>query len=242
MYTGSYTDYSMTEGQGTVILCAVAMWIMIATIAILPIVMAVKFNCSNKKAIIVMHIMLLFLGGIIPFFVTKSLPVFILPILSIPAFILIAVSKRKSQYYEDDGKNIVWIQSGLYALNMLVLLLPMVKFRISSKYEIDGMTKFNILYLNRLYETKEVFFIVALLIGIPLVGLLLNFILRDARKILPLNIVIVYFNSIFIYFFAEEFFSNLCMPGVAILFGGIADITSAILLYVITIKISYTDN
>lgn len=85
MYTGSYSVADAISG--TEVLSVIALIIAGATLWILPIVMACKFRCKNKNLIIILDIVLSFIG-----------------IGSIVAFIMIAVDKKKSEYYENTGK------------------------------------------------------------------------------------------------------------------------------------------
>lgn len=133
MYTGSYSVADAISG--TEVLSVIALIIAGATLWILPIVMACKFRCKNKNLIIILDIVLSFIG-----------------IGSIVAFIMIAVDKKKSEYYENTGKNIAWLHIVLYALSILALFTPLAKVKYFENYDVDGITSFN---LNFFLGKKE---------------------------------------------------------------------------------------
>lgn len=231
MYTGSYT--SALSGNGTVIFCGIALLLAMITYLILPIIMAVKFNCSNKKLIIILHIALFFI----------LLPLKLSLINTIISLILIYLNKRNSRYYEDTGKNIAFIQSGLYALSILVLFMPMVKIRMGE--EINGLSSFNIINFGNLFSEagyKSGCIAVGFMIGFLILGLILNLIFRDARKLLPINMCIQGINAIMMFVFASAFYDMFTTPGIAFIFEAIIIIASAVILYIITSKVSYIDN
>lgn len=232
MYVGSYTDYTATQGLGIALFSTVALLIMAATLFILPIVTAVRFNCTNKKMIIILHIVLFFILGSFN---------------SIVSFILIAVNKKNSRYYEDTGKNIAWFQIGLYALSILALFMPFVKTRsaslTSSEYESRSLFDFlseNVLFTEDGY--KQIRLIIFALIGVLLLGLVLNLIFRDARKLLAVNVWIPAISSIVMYAFTNAFFNAGLVPGFAFEVESFIIIVWAITSYIVAVRTSYVDN
>lgn len=243
MYTGSYS--ASTKMSGITILSALAMIMACATLLILPIVMALKFNCKRKKLIILLHIALFFIIG---------------PLNSIISFILVAVDKKNSKYYADDiykdtVKNIVWFHIILYSLNILTLFTTMAKVRYLDKLEINGITKFNLsFFLGKKDDlignliSKDDYNIVLTVIWIfiiaSLIGLVVNLIFRDARKplLLMFNAIIQGINTCIIFMFAGSFDNSITKPGVAFLWESMISIVFVTSLYVAVHKTSYIDN
>ena len=180
MYTGSY---SALEGvSGIKIFGGFALFIALIGYIILPIYMACRFNCQ-KKGLIILSVFIPMVGWILSFF-------------------LIAKNKKDSKYYEDTGKNVVWLHIVMYALSISALFTSMAKVRYLDKIEIDGVTKFNLsFFLGKKDDlignliSKDDYNIVLTVIWIfiiaSLIGLVVNLIFRDARK--PL---LVMFNAI----------------------------------------------
>lgn len=242
MYTGSYSESARMSG--ITILSALAMIMACATLLILPIVMALKFNCKRKKLIILLHIALFFIIG---------------PLNSIISFILIAVDKKNSKYYANDiykdtVKNIVWFHIILYVLNVLVLFLPMAKIKDLSEYlEIDGVTKFNLGFfigkksesINKLVNQdnyKLVMIMIWGMLGIIVLGFIINLIFHDARKLVGVNTLFQAIISVIMTIFAGSFNNGITVPGIAFLLESFITITFVISLYIVTSKTSYIDN
>lgn len=239
MYTGSYS--ASIKMSGITILSALAMIMASATLLILPIVMALKFNCKRKKLIILLHIALFFVIG---------------PLNGIISFILIAVDKKNSKYYANDiykdtVKNIVWFHIILYVLNILVLFLPMAKVKYLSKYEeLDGITSLNLgtfiknknvlLEINTDY--KIVFNLLFIMLGLMILGITINLIIRDARKLVGINTIFQTIISVMLTIFAGSFNNGITVPGIAFLLESFITITFVISLYIVTSKTSYIDN
>lgn len=241
MYAGSYSDSLSFSLSFTTILNILAMIMACVSLFILPIVMAIKFNCKRKKIIIILHIALFFV-------------IFILN--GIVSFILIAVDKKNSKYYvsdryKDTVKNTVWLHIVLYALNILVLFLPMTKVRSLSDYaEFDGITKFNLVsfikYKDVLLETSKdydiAFSLLWIMLGLMILGLVINFVIRDARKLVGINILFQAVNSILIALFSLSFDNSILVPGQAFKLEAFMTIIFVISLYTVTSKTSYIDN
>lgn len=234
MYTGSYYNYDMLEGKGYVTISSVALLALCVTLFILPIVCAVKYNCTNKKLIIPIHI------------VTA---LFMSPFNSIISFVLIAVNKRNSKYYEDTGKNIAWIQCGFYILSFLSLFMPIVKPRNLADFVMDDVQEsYNIIdiisnsefFNDELYNVGK--FIFVALICLPIIGLILNLIFRDARKLIAVNLWIPLLNSFIVYSLANNFYSMAFMPGSGIGLNSAITIAFAVVSYIVAVKVSYVDN
>ena len=238
MYTGSYSESMRISG--ITILSALAMIMACATLLILPIVMALKFNCKKKRLIILLHITLFIIG----------------PLNSIISFILISIDKKNSEYYasdiyKDTVKNTVWLHIILYFLNVIVLFLPMAKVKYLSDYkELDGITKFN---LDSLLKNKDelfdinadfeiVFIFLWFMIGIMILGIIVNLIFRDARKLVGINILFQAIISVIMTIFAGSFDNGITVPGIAFLLEVLITITFVISLYIVTSKTSYIDN
>ncbi len=239
MYTGSY---STSEGiSGITILNILAMIMACATLVILPIVMAIKFNCKRKKLIIILHIVLLLVLG---------------PLDGIISFILIAVDKKNSKFYVSDRykdtiKNKVWLHIILYALNILVLFLPMAKVKYLSKYEeLDGITSLNlgtfIKNKNALLEIntdyKIVFNLLFIMLGLMILGITINLIIRDARKLVGINTIFQTIISVILTMFSASFDNGITVPEIAFLLESFITIIFIISLYKVTSKTSYIDN
>lgn len=234
MYTGSYSAADAISG--TEVLSVIALIIAGATLWILPIVMACKFECKNKKLIIFLNIILSFIG-----------------IGSIVAFIMIAVDKKKSKYYENTGKNIAWLHIVLYALSILALFTPLAKVRYLEDYDIDNVTSFNLSFFlgekNSIIGTfmrsddyKLIAVLLWIMIAILVIGLIVNLIFRDARKLIGVNAILQSLNSLMIALFAISFNNSLTVPGMAFLLNAFISIIFIISLYVTANKTSYVDN
>lgn len=239
MYTGSY---STSKGiSGITILNILAMIMACATLVILPIVMAIKFNCKRKKLIIILHIVLLFVLG---------------PLDGIISFTLIAVDKKNSKFYVSDRykdtiKNKVWLHIILYALNILVLFLPMAKVKYLSKYEeLDGITSLNlgtfIKNKNALLEIntdyKIVFNLLFIMLGLMILGITINLIIRDARKLVGINTIFQTIISVMLTMFSASFDNGITVPEIAFLLESFITIIFIISLYKVTSKTLYIDN
>lgn len=234
MYAGSYS--AVDNISGATILWGIALILASATFYILPIVMACRFRCKNRVLIIVLHIVLSFFG-----------------IGSIVSLIMIAVDKKKSQFYEDTGKNIVWFHIILYALSILVLFTPMAKVKHLEDYEINGLTSFNLgFFLGKKYELigrlmnqddyKLMLIMIWVIIGILALGFILNLIFRDARKLIGINIILQGVNAGMMMLFVGSFDNGITVPGIAFVWEGLITIAFVISLYIVTLKISYVDN
>lgn len=239
MYTGSYSESARMSG--ITILSALAMIMACATLLILPIVMALKFNCKRKKLIILLHIALFFIMG---------------PLNSIISFILISIDKKNSEYYasdiyKDTVKNTVWLHIILYVLNVIVLVLPIAKVKYLSEYlEIDDITKFNLgSFIKKKDELLEydadyeiAFKMLWIMLGIIILGLVINLIIRDARKLVGINTLFQAIISVIMTIFAGSFDNGITVPGIAFLLEAFITITFVISLYIVTSKTSYVDN
>lgn len=239
MYTGSYSTSERISG--ITILNILATIMACATLVILPIVMAIKFNCKRKKLIIILHIVLLFVLG---------------PLDGIISFILIAVDKKNSKFYVSDRykdtiKNKVWLHIILYALNILVLFLPMAKVKYLSKYEeLDGITSLNlgtfIKNKNALLEIntdyKIVFNLLFIMLGLMILGITINLIIRDARKLVGINTIFQTIISVMLTMFSASFDNGITVPEIAFLLESFITIIFIISLYKVTSKTSYIDN
>lgn len=234
MYTGSYSVADAISG--TEVLSVIALIIAGATLWILPIVMACKFRCKNKNLIIILDIVLSFIG-----------------IGSIVAFIMIAVDKKKSEYYENTGKNIAWLHIVLYALSILALFTPLAKVKYFENYDIDGITSFNLSFFlgkkesligtfMRSDDYKLIAVLLWIMIAILVIGLIVNLIFRDARKLIGVNAILQSLNSLMIAIFAISFNNDLTVPGMAFLLNAFISIIFIISLYVTVNKTSYVDN
>lgn len=234
MYAGSYSAADAISG--TEVLSVIALIIAGATLWILPIVMACKFRCKNKNLIIILDIVLSFIG-----------------IGSIVAFIMITVDKKKSEYYENTGKNIAWLHIVLYALSILALFTPLAKVKYLSNYEIDGITSFNLSaflgkkdsLIGTFMQSDDYKLLAVMLwfmIAILLIGLIVNLIFRDARKLIGVNAILQSFNTLMIAIFAVSFNNGLTVPGMAFLLNALISIVFIISLYVTVNKTSYVDN
>ena len=234
MYTGSYSESMRISG--ITILSALAMIMACATLLILPIVMALKFNCKRKKLIIFLDIILFFIG-----------------IGNIVAFIMIAVDKKNSKYYENTGKNIAWLHIVLYASSILALFTPLAKVKYFENYDINGITSFNLSFFlgkkDSLIGTfmksddyKLIAVLLWIMIAILVIGLIINLIFRDARKLISVNAILQTFNSFMITIFAMSFNDSLTVPGMAFLLNALISIIFIISLYVTVNKVSYVDN
>lgn len=234
MYTGSYYNYDMLEGKGYVTISSIALLALCVTLFILPIICAVKYNCTNKKLIIPIHI------------VTA---LFMSPFNSIISFILIAVNKRNSRYYEDTGKNIAWLQCGFYILSFLSVFMPIAKLRDSAGFYIEDVKdSYNTMDL---ISSSEFFgeeitnfwrFVFIALICLPIIGLVLNFIFRDARKLIAVNLWIPLLSTVIVYTLANNFYSMTFMPGFGIGLNAATSIAFAVVSYIVAVKVSYVDN
>ncbi len=234
MYTGSYYNYDMLEGKGYVTISSIAILALYITLLVLPIICAVKYNCTNKKLIIPIHI------------VTA---LFMSPFNSIISFILIAVNKRNSRYYENTGKNIAWFQCGFYILSFLSVFMPMAKPRNSAGFYIeevkDSYNAIDIISSSEFFGeeiTNFWQFAFTAWICLPLVGLVLNLIFRDARKLIAVNLWIPLLNSIMVYLLANNFYSMTFMPGFGIGLNAATSIAFAVVSYIVAVKVSYVDN
>lgn len=234
MYTGSYSVADAISG--TEVLSVIALIIAGATLWILPIVMACKFRCKNKNLIIILDIVLSFIG-----------------MGSIVAFIMIAVDKKKSEYYENTGKNIAWLHIVLYALSILALFTPLAKVKYFENYDIDGITSFNLSFFlgkkesligtfMRSDDYKLIAVLLWIMIAILVIGLIVNLIFRDARKLIGVNAILQSLNSLMIAIFAISFNNDLTVPGMAFLLNAFISIIFIISLYVTVNKTSYVDN
>ena len=234
MYTGSYSVADAISG--TEVLSVIALIIAGATLWILPIVMACKFRCKNKNLIIILDIVLSFIG-----------------IGSIVAFIMIAVDKKKSEYYENTGKNIAWLHIVLYALSILALFTPLAKVKYFENYDIDGITSFNLSFFlgkkesligtfMRSDDYKLIAVLLWIMIAILVIGLIVNLIFRDARKLIGVNAILQSLNSLMIAIFVIPFNNGLTVPDMAFLLNAFILIIFIISLYVTVNKTSYVDN
>ncbi len=232
MYTGSYSE----SISGATVLEGIALILALATMFILPIVMACRFQCKNRVLIIILHIVLSFFG-----------------IGSIVSLIIIAVDKKKSQFYEDTGKNIARFHIVLYVLSILALFTPMAKVKHLEDYKINGLTSFNLgFFLGKKDELigqlmnqddyKLMLIMIWIMIGILTLGLILNLIFRDARKLIGINTILQGVNAVMMMMFVSSFDNGITVPGIAFVWEGLITIVFVISLYIVTLKTSYVDN
>lgn len=228
MYTGSYS--ASIKMSGITILSALAVIMACVTLLILPIVMALKFNCKRKKLIILLHIALFFVIG---------------PLNGIISFILITLDKSKSGFYEKN--NISGVSSFhviLYVLNILVLFFPIAKVKNFSNYDIDGLTKFNLSFfigkksesINNLLnqnDYKLVMIMIWVMLGIMILGFILNLIFRNARKLMGINALFQAIISVITFIFAKSLNNGIIFPGTALLLEACITIIFVISLYII---------
>lgn len=220
MYAGSYQQ----SISGTSILGGIALFLALATMFILPIVMACKFQCKNKILIIVLHIVLSFVG-----------------IGSIVSSVMIAMDKKKSPFYEDTGKNIARLHIVLYALSIIALFTPMAKARYLDSYLFDGVTSINLiscLTSGDLYVSIITWITIIILIS----GFIVNLIFRDARKLIGFNTIVQGINAIMMMSFIAGFENEMSVPGMAFVLEGLITIVFVISLFVATYQTSYVDN
>lgn len=239
MYTESYSE-SM-KMSGITVLNILATIMACATLCILPIVMALKFNCKRKKLIIPLHIALFFVMG---------------PLNGIISFVLIAIDKKNSKYYvsdrcKDTVKDTVWLHIILYFLNILVLFLPMAKVKHLSDYkELDGITKLNLSSLlknkdelvERSTDFEIVFYLLWFMIGIMILGIIINLIFRDARKLVGINTLFQTVISVMLTIFSSSFDNGMTVSSIAFFLEAAITIIFIISLYRVTSKTSYIDN
>ncbi len=240
MYVGSETRSLSEIISDTNILGIIAIIIVMITVYILPIVMACRYKCNNRKLIIIIHIVLTLIGCI-----------FGLPLGSIVSFIMIAVNKKKSQFYENTGKNIAWLHVVLYVCSILALFTPVIKVKSSEDMGLTGITNFNFIFFMRNDElgyllnedamrlTKALLLVI---IGIFILGLVLNLIFRDARKLIGINAFLQWINASIMTAFETPFTSYVTEPGTAFILEGLITTVFVVSLYVVVFKTSYVDN
>lgn len=213
-------------------LWTITTWASAAAVYILPIIMACRYKCKNRTLIIILHIVLTLIG----FWLS-------IPIGGIVSFIMIAVDKRKSAFYEDTGKNIVWLHIGLYALSILLLFAPLVDRDILDYVGLEK--RVNILFFlkgNELYSIAGVNILQLVawcMIVLPIIGFIVNLIFRDARKLIGANSILQIFIASSMASFHVAFGGY---TGFAITCEAVIILISAISLFISAFLTSYVDN
>lgn len=202
---------------------------------ILPIIMSTTFRCTNRKWVI--------------------LSMFIPLVGWILSFYLIYKNKKESKFYEDYGKNLVWLNIILYVCSILALFTPLAKVRLLEKVDINGVTKFNLSFFlakkddligNLIYKDdyKIVLIMIWIFIIASITGLIVNLIFKDARKplLIMVNTTIQMLNASIIFMFAGSFDNPITKPGIAFFWESLIIISFVISLYITVSKTSYVDN
>ena len=202
---------------------------------ILPIIMSTTFRCTNRKWVI-LSMFIPFVGWILSFY-------------------LIYKNKKESKFYEDYGKNLVWLNIILYVCSILALFTPLAKVRLLEKVDINGVTKFNLSFflgkkddlignLINKDDYKITLIMIWIFIIISIIGLIVNLIIKDARKPLLLmsNTTIQMLNASIIFMFAGSFDNPITKPGIAFFWESLIIICFVVSLYITVSKTSYVDN
>lgn len=202
---------------------------------ILPIIMSTTFRCTNRKWVI--------------------LSMFIPLVGWILSFYLIYKNKKESKFYEDYGKNFVWLNIILYVCSILALFTPLAKVRLLEKVDINGVTKFNLSFflgkkddlignLINKDDYKITLIMIWIFIIISIIGLIVNLIIKDARKplLIMVNTTIQMLNASIIFMFAGSFDNPITKPGIAFFWESLIIISFVISLYITVSKTSYVDN
>lgn len=202
---------------------------------ILPIIMSTTFRCTNRKWVI--------------------LSMFIPLVGWILSFYLIYKNKKESKFYEDYGKNFVWLNIILYVCSILALFTPLAKVRLLEKVDINGVTKFNLSFflgkkddlignLINKDDYKITLIMIWIFIIISIIGLIVNLIIKDARKPLLLmsNTTIQMLNASINFMFAGSFDNPITKPGIAFFWESLIIICFVVSLYITVSKTSYVDN
>lgn len=233
MYAGSYSV--LQSISGITILGGLAWFMVLATFIILPIYMACRFNCQ-KKGLIILSNFIPFIGWILCTY-------------------LIAKDKKQSKFFEDTGKNNVRFHIIMYALNILALFTSMAKVRHLDSLEIYGITKFNLSFflgkkddlignLINKDDYKITLIMIWIFIIISIIGLIVNLIIKDARKplLIMVNTTIQMLNASIIFMFAGSFDNPITKPGIAFFWESLIIICFVVSLYITVSKTSYVDN
>ena len=141
----------------------------------------------------------------------------------------------------------------MYALSILALFTPLAKVKYFENYDIDGITSFNLSFFlgkkesligtfMRSDDYKLIAVLLWIMIAILVIGLIVNLIFRDARKLIGVNAILQSLNSLMIAIFAISFNNDLTVPGMAFLLNAFISIIFIISLYVTVNKTSYVDN
>lgn len=202
---------------------------------ILPIIMSTTFRCTNRKWVI--------------------LSMFIPLVGWILSFYLIYKNKKESKFYEDYGKNFVWLNIILYVWSILALFTPLAKVRLLEKVDINGVTKFNLSFflgekddlignLINKDDYKTISTMICIFIIASIIGLIINLIFRDARKIILLggNMIIQGLNIFIVYLLTHVFDNFTTIPSTALTLELLIIIVSVISIFVTIYKTSYVDN
>ena len=233
MYAGSYSV--LQSISGITILGGLAWFMVLATFIILPIYMACRFNCQ-KKGLIILSNFIPFIGWILCTY-------------------LIEKDKKQSKFFEDTGKNNVRFHIIMYALNILALFTSMAKVRHLDSLEIYGITKFNLSFflgkkddlignLINKDDYKTISTMICIFIIASIIGLIINLIFRDARKIILLggNMIIQGLNIFIVYLLTHVFDNFTTIPSTALTLELLIIIVSVISIFVTIYKTSYVDN
>lgn len=235
-YGGSYYQPLNLFGNmtDTTLLSLIVYWAVSIAVFIMPIIMSCKFQCKKRKLIIILNIALSLFWCL-----------FKLPVAAIVTFIMIAIDKKKSCFYEDEGKRIVWLQIVLYACSVLALFLPIIKLNDN----IDGQINFNLISFienkENLISNQNSYILIMILtiMIISILGLILNLIFRDARKLIGINALFQLTNISMVSSSALLFDNKgLTFPGVALVLESIITIIFVFSICVTIYKTSYIDN
>lgn len=202
---------------------------------ILPIVMSTTFRCTNRKWVI-LSMFIPFVGWTVSLY-------------------LIYKNKKESKFYEDYGKNIVWLNIILYASSILALFTPLAKIRLLEKVDINGITKFNLSFFlgkkddligNLIHKDdyKIVLIMIWIFIIASIIGIIINLIFRDARKtiVLWVNMTIQGLSIYIVRWLTYAFDNYITVPSTALTLELLIIIVSVISIFVTIYKTSYVDN